>query len=339
MKRDLHSEVLRGFRVAGACSAMMLIGACATDQPLLKQIGSFIPGTAAAEPAAPIAAPFTGLKKRLAVIRLDNKVRTPLPDASWQIGEGLTEMLISELFKTDRFTMVERAALSEIVKEQELGQTGLLQRETVAKVGEVLGAQLLVVGAITEFEAEASGGGQGIGTSTFALALKTSSAHVAVDIRLVDASTGQILKSFNAAGKAQNTGFALAGTVNKGKTQLGTDAFQKTPLGQATREAIAKAVNFISTEMESVMWTGRVVQVKGQDVYVNAGSNMNLKPGQTLDAFLKGEEMRDPGTGLSLGSRDTLAGVVTVTDVQDKFSVGTFKGNGALRRGDVLKVK
>lgn len=336
MERDFRSEVLRGIRLAGACSVLILIAACAGDQPLMKVL-PFLGGPAQAPPTPAPIAPYAGLKKRLAVLRLDNKVRTPLPDASWQIGEGLTEMLISELFKTERFTMVERAALAEIVKEQELGQTGLVQRETVAKVGDLLGAQLLVVGAVTEFEADASGGGQGIGTSKFAFAFRTSSAHVAVDIRLVDASTGQILKSFNAAAKAQDSGLALAGVV-KG-AQLGSDAFQKTPLGQATREAIAKAVNFISTEMESVVWTGRVVSVKGQDVYVNAGSNMNLKPGQALDAFLKGEELRDPGTGLSLGSRDALAGVVTITDVQDKFSVGTFKGNGALKRGDILKVR
>src|SRR5262249_17588613 len=97
-------------------------------------------------------ASFDGLKKRLAVIRLENKVKTPLPDVSWQIGEGLTGMLTSELFKTGRFIMVERSALTDIVKEQELGQTGLVQKETAAKVGELLGAQLLVAGAITEFE-------------------------------------------------------------------------------------------------------------------------------------------------------------------------------------------
>lgn len=337
MEHDFHSEAWRGIRVVGACSAMLFITACAGEQPLMKL--PFFGGPAqAAPPPASIAPPYAGLKKRLAVLRLENKVRTPLPDASWQIGEGLTEMLISELFKTERFTMVERAALSEIVKEQELGQTGLVQRETVAKVGDLLGAQLLVVGAVTEFEEQASGGGQGIGTANFTLAFQSSNAHVAVDIRLVDASTGQILKSFNAAGKAQNSGLALAAMV-RGKTQLGTDAFQKTPLGQATREAIAKAVNFISTEMDSVEWTGRVVTIRGQDVYINAGTNMNLKPGLALAAFIKGEDLRDPGTGLSLGSRDSLAGVVTITQVEDKFSVGTFKGSGALKRGDILKMK
>jgi curli biogenesis system outer membrane secretion channel CsgG len=288
-------------------------------------------------PGSPAASPYSGIKKRLAVLRLDNKIKTPLPDASWQIGEGLTEMLISELFKTGRYTMVERAALSDVVKEQELGQTGLVKKETATKVGELLGAQLLVTGAVTEFEATAGGGGGGFGIAGFSVGLRTSSAHVAVDIRLVDSTNGQILKSFNAAGKASESGLAFAGQ-QRGVT-FGSDAFQKTPIGQATREAVAKAVNFICGEMDRVAWTGRVVQVKDQNVYVNAGVNMNLSPGLALDAFVKGEELIDPSTGLNLGSQDAFAGVVTLTQVEEKFSIGTFQGNGGLKRGDILKMK
>jgi len=292
-------------------------------------------GAATLQPAQFAYPPFDGLKKRLAVIRFENKVKTPLPDASWKIGEGLTEMLTSELFKTGRFVMVERAALSDIVKEQELGQTGLVRKETVARVGELLGAQLLVAGAVTEFEAQSKGGGGGVGYRGFAVQLQASSAHVAVDVRLVDATTGQILSSLNAEASAQQTGLGFAARV-QGVT-FGSDAFQNTPLGQATREAIQKAVMFIIKEMEPVPWTGRVVQVKESDVYVNAGTNVNLKPGVKLAAYVKGEDLIDPATGLNLGSKDSLIGTVTLGEVQDKFSIGAFSGSGALKRGDLVK--
>jgi curli biogenesis system outer membrane secretion channel CsgG len=326
MRRRLYSFVVACVLLAAAGDALM--GSANAQCVDIK------PGDQTAGPAA---SSYSGIKKRLAVLRLDNKVKTPLPDASWQIGEGLTEMLTTELFRTGRYTMVERAALSDVVKEQELGQTGLVNRATATKVGELLGAQLLVTGAVTEFEATAGGGGTGFGFGGFALALKTNAAHVAVDIRLVDSTNGQILKSFSAAGKAQESGLAFAGNVRG--TQFGSDAYQKTPLGQATREAVAKAVNFICSEMDRVAWTGRVVQVKERDVYVNAGANMNLNPGLALEAFVKGEELIDPSTGLNLGSRDAFAGVVTLNQVEEKFSIGTFEGNGSLKRGDILKMK
>lgn len=332
VKRGRVSNGLRNISLVVAVGwSMLLFAGCAVRPG---------PGGPAPEAATLQAAEFAypkfdGLKKRLAVLRFENKVKTPLPDASWKIGEGLTEMLTSELFKTGRFVMVERAALADIVKEQELGQTGLVRKETAAKVGELLGAQLLITGAVTEFEAQARGGGGGVGFAGFAVKLQTQSAHVAVDVRLVDSSTAQILSSMNAEASAQSTGLGFAAQI-KG-VSFGSDAFEKTPLGQATREAIYKAVMQIIKEMETVPWTGRVVQVKDGDVYVNAGTHVNLKPGTNLAAYVKGEDLIDPATGLNLGSKDTLIGTVTVREVQDKFSIGTFAGTGALKRGDLLK--
>jgi curli biogenesis system outer membrane secretion channel CsgG len=293
-------------------------------------------GGASLQPMQVAFPPYDGLKKRLAVLRFENKVRTPIPDESWKIGDGLSEMLTSELFKTGRFIMVERAALADIVKEQELGQTGLIRGGTAAKVGELLGAQLLVAGAVTEFESQSSGGGGGVGYAGFNLRLQMSNAHVGIDIRLVDSSTGQILKSHNASGTAKTTGIGFGATVEG--VQFGSDAFQKTPLGEATREAIFKAVLFIISEMENLPWTGRVVQVKGGDVYLNAGSNVNLKPNLVLAAYAKGEDLIDPATGLSLGSQDTRVGTITLKDIQERFSIGVFSGQGgALRRGDLVR--
>lgn len=331
VRRDCSPIALRKIALVGACTAAFLSAGCA-GMPALGEPGA---GAAPLQPVEFTYPKFDGLKKRLAVIRFENKVKTPIPDASWKIGEGLTEMLTSELFKTGRFVMVERAALSDIVKEQELGQTGLVRKETVAKVGELLGAQLLIAGAVTEFEAQSSGGGGGVGYRGFALKLQTESAHVGVDVRLVDSSTGQILSSFNADAKAQSTGIGFGANISG--VAFGSDAFQKTPLGQAAREAIHKGVMFILKEMEAVPWTGRVVQVKAGQVYVNAGTNVNLKPGAKLAAYVKGEDLVDPGTGLNLGSKDTLVGAVTVTQVQDKFSIGAFAGEGTLKRGDLLK--
>lgn len=334
MRRALRGRILKVLPIGGMSVAALLVVSCAANPA----------GGPPAQGGAPIPLanvatypPYTGIKKRLAVIRLENKIRTPLPDPSWQIGEGLTEMLTNELFKTGRFIMVERAALADLVKEQELGQTGLVRKETAAKVGELLGAQLLVAGAVTEFEAKSSGGGGGVGFAGFAMQLRSNSAHVAVDIRLVDSSTGQILKSHNADGKAQETGIGFAAVV-KG-VNFGSDAFMKTPLGQATREAVSKAVNFIITEMDAVSWTGRVVQIKDLEVYVNAGANVNLRPGLQLTAYSKGEDLIDPATGLSLGSKDALVGNVILTQVEDKFSIGTFVGTGMLKRGDLLKLR
>src|SRR4030043_1711289 len=137
--------------------------------------------------AEPVYQPYYGPKKRIAVTKFENKV--PGVYGNWRLGEGFAEMVTTELMKTGRFIVVERQALQDVVGEQELGQTGLVRQESAAKVGELLGAQIIVRGVVSEFDMAESGGGGGIGIAGFRLGAKTSNAHVAVDIRLIDTNT------------------------------------------------------------------------------------------------------------------------------------------------------
>jgi len=95
--------------------------------------------------------PYDGPKKRIAVLQFDNKVNKRWWDRSWNIEDRLTEMIITELMKTNRFIVVERGSLNEVLSEQDLGDSGRVRQETAARIGEVLGAQVLLKGAITEF--------------------------------------------------------------------------------------------------------------------------------------------------------------------------------------------
>ena len=72
------------------------------------------------------------------------------------IGEGMSEMLVTELFRSGHFIVVERAALDSVISEQALGQTGLVQGGMASTVGRMLGAQLLIKGVVSEFDEKQS---------------------------------------------------------------------------------------------------------------------------------------------------------------------------------------
>lgn len=280
--------------------------------------------------------PYYGPKKRIAVTKFENKVKGVY--GNWRLGEGFAEMLTTELMKTNRFIVVERQALKDVVEEQELGQTGLVKQESAAKVGELLGAQIIVRGVVSEFDMKESGGGSGIGIAGFRLGVKGSNAHVAVDIRLIDTTTGQVLYSYNAEGNASSTGLDVG--VSKGEVDFGAEGFKKTPLGQATRQAISDCMNFIISKMESVPFSAKVIKVTGDSIYINAGTNINIKQGMTFKAYSIGEAIVDPDTQLILGQEEKVIGVVEVKNVQDKFSIGYPKsGCSAIKKGDVLKLE
>lgn len=288
------------------------------------------------QPLEPVYAPYHGPKKRIAVTRFDNRVQN-IP-GNWNVGDGMAEMLTTELIKTGRFVVIERQALQDIVGEQELGQTGLVKQETAAKVGQVLGAQIIVRGVVSEFEQSESGGGGGLDIGGFRLGLSSSNAHVAVDIRLIDAATGQVLQSHNAVGKAESSGMGFG--VAKGDVNFMAEGFKKTPIGQATRQAIHDAVKFIIDTMERMPFAAKVIKFEGGKVTINAGSTTNIKPGMKFYAYSLGEEIVDPDTGLKLGSEEKLVGTVEVRDVKDKFSIGYLTtGGGPLKKGDLLKLQ
>ncbi|MDE2179885.1 MAG: hypothetical protein KGJ40_03435 [candidate division NC10 bacterium] len=278
-------------------------------------------------------------KIRIAVTAFENKVKTPIPDASWKIGDGLAEMLTSELSKTGQFIVVERQALGDIVKEQELGQSGLVHGETAARTGQVLGAQIVVRGAVTEFEEQASGGGVDVGTRNLNIGGRMQNAHVALDIRLIDASTGQVIASHNAAQSVPGGGGGFGARI--GNVTFGGDAFFQTPIGQATRAAMQDALQFImATAFKAVIPSFAIVKVEGGSAFINAGANSNVRVGDVFMVYARGEDLVDPDTGLKLGSDEKMIGSIQITSVQEKFSIGTVRGGaGAVKRGDLVKVR
>ncbi|UCF32040.1 MAG: hypothetical protein JSV26_06490 [bacterium] len=281
--------------------------------------------------------PYSGPKKRIAVLEFDNDIAYRWWDRSWQIEDKLTEMVITELMKTNQFIVVERGALDEILAEQDLGASGRVRQETAARVGDLLGAQVLVKGTVTEFIERESGGAGGIAISGIGIGGSSHTGHVAIDVRLIDSTTGQILQSHRAEGKIKSTG--IGGIAFFSGVVFGGTTYKKTALGQATRQAVQNAVSFVLDNTESLPWEGRVVKVEGNKVYVNAGYNMNISEGTFLTLYSKGEDLIDPATGLSLGSSLTKAGTIRIIQVSDKFSVAEVVEGSGFKRGDILKIQ
>ena len=83
---------------------------------------------------ASLLAEKTGPKKRIAVLDFEVKAK----NADKKIGTGISEMLIDALVNSDRYIVLERGELDEVMKEQSLGASGNVTEETAAKSGQLL---------------------------------------------------------------------------------------------------------------------------------------------------------------------------------------------------------
>jgi TolB-like protein len=54
------------------------------------------------------------------------------------------------LKKTGAFEVFDRTSLGEILKEHELGMSGLLDKEKIVKIGKISGVQALVTGSVSK---------------------------------------------------------------------------------------------------------------------------------------------------------------------------------------------
>ena len=130
----------------------------------------------------------------------------------------MADMLSTALFHSNRYIVLERQQVSDVLREQDLGAAGRIQKGTEAPIGQIEGAELLITGAVTEFEGAASGGGGGIGgiggtagRVLGGIAGGVKKAHMAIDMRVIDTRTSRIVAATSVEGEA--TDFALGGAL------------------------------------------------------------------------------------------------------------------------------
>jgi len=195
---------------------------------------------------------YNGPKARIAVARFDNKTADSQNWYSPSIGDGMADMLTTALVNSGRYIVLERESLDTVLSEQDLGASGRIREDTAAAIGEIEGAELLVVAAVTEFDGNSGGrsgsiGGGKIGRVFGAISGGSRSAHMAIDLRVVDATTSRILAATSVEGEAKdfNIGGALSGYT--GSVGLGgsLSSWENTPREKALRQVIGAAVDYV----------------------------------------------------------------------------------------------
>lgn len=275
----------------------------------------------------------TALKKLVAVESFENKAGAA---SSWEIGDGMADMLTDALIQSGNFIVLERQALESVLQEQDFAASGRTTTAgATASIGKMPPAQILIRGAITEFDESKKGGGQGLNIRGFNVNMNRDTAHVAVIIRLIDTSTGEVLDSQRVEGNAEagGLGFDFSGSG----FGFGQEGFSKTPLGKATQIAIDNAVDYVTQKMRAIPWEGKVVTVQGETIIINSGTNTGIQVGDQFTVFHKGEDFIDPDTGMLLGSDTSQIGVIEVVNVQEKFSKAVAVSGSGFQAKDIVR--
>jgi curli biogenesis system outer membrane secretion channel CsgG len=218
-------------------------------EPPRENVGVASPATVApgAASSRPSVAPPLGIEPMKAAIAVGD-FQVKAANAGSYVGDGLREMLLTALHNSGRFVVLERMDLKGLAAEQALSRSRMARPGEAIPEGRMEVAELMVYGAVTEFEPEVRGGGFSLGMPNVPLTLgmQAKSAHMAVDVRLVDVASGRVLATGRILGEARATQATLGADIrSRGVTMPATfGAFQNTPMEQAIRECVEKAIAY-----------------------------------------------------------------------------------------------
>ncbi len=167
-------------------------------------------------------------------------------------GDNLAAMLSNTLVETNCFRVLESSKnLDDLSKEIELSKNGLIQQGTGAQAGQMLGAQLLISGEITEFSERESGGGGGGLLGGMVGGVGMMRAHVGFILKIVNPTTRELVTSKSFERKVTKLG-AIGGGIIKG-IPIGGLGFKSKAMADAVEEAILESSQWLVAEKQLLL--------------------------------------------------------------------------------------
>jgi curli biogenesis system outer membrane secretion channel CsgG len=328
--------------------------------PILMLVCSVVAATAQDKPTAKQA-------PTLFVAPLDGDTSQVM---GWQpaLGEGLAEMLITELSKLGKFQVLESTALKDLGDEIKLGETGYVNEQERVEKGGWSGADFMFRGKVTRFGSNQKGIGLGgfVPGSLGNLGVKLTTTDVRIDWRVVDVFNRRVIKTGQATAAQKGAGFDIGTAVNGrgGNIGFNNQEFMNSALGKAT----VKAVNSIAQDMAGIelpesgrlqskaqaakklegasqaatqalkQTPGKVLAVVNKTtVIVSVGSKQGFKAGDKFNVYETIDTKDDKG--VVVFTEEKLAGELTLDSVQEDRAKATYAGTADVKGGWSVKAK
>lgn len=313
--------------------------------------------------AAPLMAQQAPVRHRVAV--LDFGYATVMTSSqavfgtNMDIGKGIADMLIDKLLADGTYRVIERNAINKVISEQNFSNSNRADPATAAKIGHILGVDAVITGDITQFgrdDENKNYGGAVVGRWSHGalggFGKHQAKAVVAVTVRMIDASTGEILASVTGKGESKRSGTSLLGAGWGGGNAVGGGAsmtssnFAQTIIGEATTAAVAQVAQGLSADSDKlptaaapppVAVSGLIADASTADIIIDVGTSAGLKVGDKLSVLRVVRVVKDPRTGKPLRSITSPIGELTITSADATSAVGAFSGSGTPKIGDTVK--
>ncbi len=219
----------------------------------------------------------------------DNVADWKKPD---EFHKNITQTLVSYMTQTRKFAMLDREHVAAQINELAILHTGNTPAEELAKLGQRLSTDYIIVGDIDKIYYHENKKQLKMSGKT----ITTIKQGARVSYRVIDVATGQIKFS---------------------------DSFDKILISSNSRVSSAVLAEKTASEIGSVITNAiypiRVEAINNKDIFIGQGGK-TLQKGDEYSLVMLGEILKDSYTGESLGREEKNVGTVKIIQVQAKQS-------------------
>lgn len=272
------------------------------------------------------------------------------------IGKGIRAMFTKRMHTDGKFRIVERAKVDKLMAEQDFGASNRVKKGTQARIGQIIGSDAILMGDVVIFGRDDKGksiGGAGVTRGLLGgikFSSKDEKAVVAINFRLVDAESSEVIATGEARGESsrKSKGFAIAGFGTGGGAagagDMTSSNFAETIIGEATMAAVEQLAKQLSDQEPKIQARNmqvetRVAEVNAPQLYLSAGSTEGVQKCDRFEISRVVREVKDPVTKEVIDLVTEPVGEMVVTDVRDRVAIGTFAGTAVPQAGFVARKK
>lgn len=195
------------------------------------------------------------------------------------MGKQALDILSAKLASSEKFLLLERNDLAALL--EEANRNGQSSQQAI-------GADYMIIGSITEFGRKTTSQ-----TKVFS-ASKTQTVEAAVNLRLIDVTTGQIIFSDEGKGAAEIT--TKSSFVGTG----GHAGYDATLSDKAISAAIDQLVENVINKLSDKPWRSYFLTIDSDAVIIVGGQSQGIEPGMEFNVLTRGKQVKNPQTGIMI---------------------------------------
>ncbi|HVA36424.1 MAG TPA: CsgG/HfaB family protein [Candidatus Dormibacteraeota bacterium] len=268
-----------------------------------------------------------GAEPTVAVYGFNSGGLNPWWGPDFDPGAALSSLLTDQLVNTNKFSVVDRAHVEDVLREKNMAQSGDVSPATSVQIGHLIGAGYLVEGRIIQFDKTASNAGAVGGLIGGALGVggvKGDKVTLHVSVHVIDATTGRIVQAIDQEQSATGTSFAIVG-IGRG---IGAGYSSQNFLSSTMGKLLNSAAQGISEKIDptkmvatapAAQIVGRIIAIDQGAIVLNVGANKNVQTGMFFDVF-EVKKIKDPDSGKML-TTEIKRGTVQILSVDAQTAV------------------